>query len=130
MWQWRHLFGFVVVSEHNFTISGRDFGFRDLPMHGLNHCHYLCYFKTSCFRLAERELPVLRKNSDGGLQEAGGGSDNDKTEISDEFSDKTNRLLEYIEKTFLADIDTQGQKLMDKMRLAQNPDQVNLAPKI
>ena len=47
--------------------------------------------------------------------------------ISVEFSDKTNQLLEYIESTYLTGFvqsDTQGQKIIDKMRLAENTTKV------
>jgi len=76
-------------------------------------------------RPAERELPVLKVNSPEGeegplVQEQ---EENAEKPISVEFSDKTNQLLEYIETTYLSGFvqsDTQGQKIIDKMRLAEN----------
>ena len=43
-----------------------------------------------------------------------------------EFSDKTNQLLEYIEKTYLKGMvrGGDGKNIMDKMRLAENSQKV------
>ena len=45
-----------------------------------------------------------------------------------EFSDKTNQLLEYIEKTYLKGMvgNDSGQNIMEKMRLAENSNMVNI----
>ena len=45
-----------------------------------------------------------------------------------EFSDKTNQLLEYIEKTYLKGMvsNDSGQNIMEKMKLAENSNMVNL----
>lgn len=52
--------------------------------------------------------------------------DNGEKPISVEFSDKTNQLLEYIEKTYLSGFPPQdGQKILEKMRLAENTNKVN-----
>ena len=44
-----------------------------------------------------------------------------------EFSDKTNQLLEYIEKTYLKGMvsNDSGQNIMEKMKLADNTNMVN-----
>ena len=47
--------------------------------------------------------------------------------ISSEFSDKTNQLLNYIEKTYLQDLGTTDQKgrtIIEKMKLAENSQKV------
>ena len=46
-----------------------------------------------------------------------------------EFSDKTNQLLDYIERTYLKGMvstDTEGKNIMEKMRLAENSNMVNI----
>ena len=47
--------------------------------------------------------------------------------ISTEFSDKTNQLLSYIEKTYLKDLETtdpKGRNIIEKMKLAENSQKV------
>ena len=47
--------------------------------------------------------------------------------ISTEFSDKTNQLLNYIEKTYLKDLDKmdpKGRSIIEKMKLAENSQMV------
>ena len=46
-----------------------------------------------------------------------------------DFSDKTNQLLDYIEKTYLkgmVGVTTDGSNILEKMKLAQNSDKVNI----
>ena len=46
-----------------------------------------------------------------------------------EFSDKTNQLLDYIERTYLKGLvstDKEGKNIMEKMRLAENSNMVNM----
>ena len=45
-----------------------------------------------------------------------------------EFSDKTNQLLDYIEKTYLKGMvgNDSGQNIMEKMKLAENSNMVNM----
>ena len=47
--------------------------------------------------------------------------------ISTEFSDKTNQLLNYIENTYLKDLDKmdpKGRSIIEKMKLAENSQMV------
>merc|ERR1711915_203805 len=69
---------------------------------------------------AKRDLPKYIENKEE--QENTEESSNDKS-LPVEFSDKTNQLLEYIEKTYLKGMtknEKDGKKIMDKMRLAEN----------
>ena len=46
-----------------------------------------------------------------------------------EFSDKTNQLLDYIERTYLKGLvstDKEGKNIMEKMRLAENSNMVTM----
>ena len=81
--------------------------------------------------MAQRDLPVYLKDRKQEIEEDGENQEEDtaamEKPISVEFSDKTNQLLEYIEKTYLdgfVNSDGQGQKIIDKMRLAKNTTQV------
>ena len=68
-----------------------------------------------------RELPKYKKATGEDNDESGGQEDDDeKKPLSDEFSEKTNQLLDYIEKTYLQgviDDDPQGKNIIEKMRL-------------
>ena len=68
-----------------------------------------------------RELPKYKKETGEDNDESGGQEDNEeKKPLSDEFSEKTNQLLEYIEKTYLQGViedDPQGKNIIEKMRL-------------
>ena len=68
-----------------------------------------------------RELPKYKKETGDDNDENGGQEDDgEKKPLSDEFSEKTNQLLDYIEKTYLQGViedDPQGKKIMEKMRL-------------
>ena len=70
---------------------------------------------------------MYKKDGDEEEKEDGEEDENDENKISDEFSTKTNQLLEYIEKTYLKGFvanDDQGKSIVNKMRKAGNPDQV------
>ena len=72
-------------------------------------------------RAAVRELPKYKKDT-GEENDASGGQEDDseKKPLSDEFSEKTNQLLDYIEKTYLQGIiesDPQGKNIIEKMKL-------------
>ena len=68
-----------------------------------------------------RELPKYKKETGEDNDESGGQEDNEeKKPLSDEFSEKTNVLLEYIEKTYLQGViedDPQGKNIIEKMKL-------------
>ena len=68
-----------------------------------------------------RELPKYKKATGEENDENGGQEeDGEKKPLSDELSEKTNQLLDYIEKTYLQGViedDPQGKKIMEKMRL-------------
>lgn len=80
------------------------------------------------FRPAVRELPVFKVDKpDDEEDEVQEEEEQADKPISVEFSDKTNQLLEYIEKTYLTGFvqaDGQGKNIMDKMRLAENTNKV------
>ena len=77
-----------------------------------------------------RDIPKYKEAGDEGIDLGGPG--NDETEdveeksLPVEFSDKTNQLLEYIEKTYLKGMvkNGEGKNIMDKMRLAENSQKV------
>ena len=68
-----------------------------------------------------RELPKYKKETGEDNDESGGQEDDgEKKPLSDEFSEKTNQLLDYIEKTYLQGViedDPQGKNIIEKMRL-------------
>ena len=68
-----------------------------------------------------RELPKYKKETGEENDESGGQEDDgEKKPLSDEFSEKTNQLLDYIEKTYLQGViedDPQGKNIIEKMRL-------------
>ena len=68
-----------------------------------------------------RELPKYKKETGDDNDENGGQEDDgEKKPLSDEFSEKTNQLLDYIEKTYLQGViedDPQGKNIIEKMRL-------------
>ena len=76
-----------------------------------------------------RDIPKYKEAGDEGIDLGPG---NDETEDSEEkslpfeFLDKTNQLLEYIEKTYLKGMvkNGEGKNIMDKMRLAENSQKV------
>ena len=76
-----------------------------------------------------RDIPKYKEAGDEGIDLGPG---NDETEDAEEkslpveFSDKTNQLLEYIEKTYLKGMvkNGEGKNIMDKMRLAENSQKV------
>lgn len=74
---------------------------------------------------------VLKYKEEGaeGIELSPGNEENDDSEeksLPVEFSDKTNQLLEYIEKTYLKGMvkNGEGKNIMDKMRLAENSQKV------
>ena len=75
----------------------------------------------SLHRAAVRELPKYKKETGEENDESGGQEDDgEKKPLSDEFSEKTNQLLDYIEKTYLQGViedDPQGKNIIEKMRL-------------
>ena len=74
-------------------------------------------------RLAQRDLPVYKvkkddSDSDGHDSDADD-DENAKKELTDEFEDKANHLLTYIEKTYLkgmVETDEEGKRILDKMK--------------
>ena len=62
-----------------------------------------------------------KKSTGEDNDESGGQEENEeKKPLSDEFSEKTNQLLEYIEKTYLQGViedDPQGKNIIEKMKL-------------
>ena len=82
---------------------------------------FLCNSKKYIFRAALRELPKYKKSTGEDNDESGGQEENEeKKPLSDEFSEKTNQLLEYIEKTYLQGViedDPQGKNIIEKMKL-------------
>ena len=68
-----------------------------------------------------RELPKYKKETGEENDESRGQEDDgEKKPLSDEFSEKTNQLLDYIEKTYLQGViedDPQGKNIIEKMRL-------------
>merc|ERR1719186_1254802 len=96
-----------------------------------NKFDIMTYIKKSTKELVgtepgQRDLPVYKKDGDEEEKEDGEEDENDENKISDEFSTKTNQLLEYIEKTYLKGFvanDDQRKSIVNKMRKAGNPDQ-------
>lgn len=78
------------------------------------------------FRPAERDLPKYINDEKEEDKKEESEDIKDKA-ISAEFSDKTNQLLNYIEKTYLQGMDTdqQGRSIIEKMKLAENSQKVN-----
>ena len=68
-----------------------------------------------------RELPKYKKSTgEEGAGNEGEDEEGEKKPLSDELSEKTNQLLDYIEKTYLQGViesDPQGKNIIDKMRL-------------
>ena len=68
-----------------------------------------------------RELPKYKKSTgEEGNGNEGEDEEGEKKPLSDELSEKTNQLLDYIEKTYLQGViesDPQGKNIIDKMRL-------------
>ena len=84
----------------------------------------ILHFENLAFllhRAAVRELPKYKKETGDDNDENGGQEDDgEKKPLSDEFSEKTNQLLDYIEKTYLQGViedDPQGKNIIEKMRL-------------
>ena len=73
--------------------------------------------------MALRELPKYKKPDEGAeeaAEENGQQDDGENKPITAEFSEKTDQLLEYIEKTYLKEIvetDGQGKAIIAKMKL-------------
>ena len=87
------------------------------------------------YRPAKRELPKFKINGndlDGnGIpddQEGEQAQEQEEKSMPEEFSDKTNQLLEYIEKTYLKGIVGanvgDGKSILEKMKLAENSNKV------
>ena len=86
---------------------------------------FLSYISLILFRPATRDLPKYKENVDEEEEEENEFKENKP--ISTEFSDKTNQLLSYIEKTYLKGLDTtdeKGRKIIEKMKLAENSQRV------
>ena len=84
---------------------------------------------------AQRELPKFKINGrdlDGnGIPDDEEGQEEEQEEKSlpVEFSDKTNQLLDYIERTYLkgmVGVSADGKNILEKMTLAANSDKVNV----
>merc|ERR1719483_621867 len=80
-------------------------------------------------RIAEPIVPVYAEgnNSENGT-EAGGDQASGTEKVSQEFTEKTDLLLEYIERTYLADgfVDTEeGRRVMAKINLGANGGQAD-----
>ena len=77
-----------------------------------------------------RDIPRYREIDADGNEITTGDHDHEDSEeksLPVEFSDKTNQLLDYIEKTYLKGMvknDREGKNIMDKMRLAENSQKV------
>ena len=93
------------------------------------------------FRPAKRELPKFKINGrdlDGnGIpddEEGEQAQEQEEKSMPEEFSDKTNQLLEYIEKTYLKGIVGanvgDGKNILEKMKLAENSNKVGTAKKV
>ena len=84
------------------------------------------------FRPAQRDLPKYVEADKDGNEITPGNDDSDNPDeksLPVEFSDKTNQLLDYIEKTYLKGMvktDKEGKNIMDKMRLAENSQKVSI----
>ena len=80
-------------------------------------------------RPAVRDVLKYKEEGAEGIELSPGNEENDDSEeksLPVEFSDKTNQLLEYIEKTYLKGMvkNGEGKNIMDKMRLAENSQKV------
>ena len=87
----------------------------------MNYCSSFQNLSFPLHRAAVRELPKYKKETGEENDESGGQEDDgEKKPLSDEFSEKTNQLLDYIEKTYLQGViedDPQGKNIIEKMRL-------------
>ena len=85
---------------------------------------FLSYLMLILFRPATRDLPKYKENVE---EEEEDNEFKENKPISTEFSDKTNQLLSYIEKTYLQGLDNtdeKGRKIIEKMKLAENSQKV------
>ena len=74
-----------------------------------------------------RDLPKYKVKSEG--EDDTEAEFKEEKPLSDEFSEKTNQLLDYIEKTYLQGMlesDASTKNIMEKLKLAENSEKVDI----